>query len=100
MNKTKRVFKGTWIPSIPILLCIYGAPKTWLRRDLSEHWTLQSTVESRFGGLVANVNKQQCQLCRQEGKRLIESVQSLRKQALRVGRQYGKTALSTLSPGT
>ena len=37
--------------------------KTWLRRDLREHLTLQCTVESRFGGLVANVDKQQCQLC-------------------------------------
>ena len=69
MNKTKKVFEGTWIPSIPILLCIYGAPKMWLRQDLKEHLTLQRNVESRFGGLVANVDKQQCQLCRQEGKR-------------------------------
>ena len=60
----------------------------WLQWDLREHSTLQSTVESRFVGLVANVDKQQCQLCCKE--RMRSRVHSLGKQALRVGSQYGK----------
>ena len=63
MNKTERVFGGGFQSDF---CCVRRRQK---RGYGGISGSIGLSVESRFGGLVANVYKQQCQLCRQEGKR-------------------------------